>query len=156
MSETAQAPRMENGKPMIVAGLKVRYSHQTRVNIPKQWERFAPHIGKVPGEVDYKSYGVCFNFDSKGEFDYLAGVEVADGSELPDGFEALTLAPQRYAVFTHEGHVSGLPLTIEAVWKDWLPKSGLKPVQAPCFERYTEAFDPKTQTGGTEIWVPVA
>ena len=65
------------------------------------------------------------------------------------------LAARRYAVFTHAEHVSSIPETIDAIWNKWLPDSGLKGAEAPCFECYTEAFNPQTGKGGIEIWVPI-
>jgi AraC family transcriptional regulator len=58
-------------------------------------------------------------------------------------------------VFTHRKHFSSIPKTIEAIWNKWLPNSGYTPAESPSFERYTEEYDPKTGTGGTEIWVPI-
>jgi AraC family transcriptional regulator len=36
-----------------------------------------------------------------------------------------------------------------------VPQAGLKVASAPCFERYTEKFNPKTGMGGMEIWIPL-
>ncbi|GMV91086.1 MAG: hypothetical protein AMXMBFR82_08640 [Candidatus Hydrogenedentota bacterium] len=147
-------PRFVDGLEMIIAGQNIRYDFETRVNIPTQWARFAPQIGKVPGQVGNNSYGVSWNYDGK-EFDYLCGVEVSDTSGLPENFEHVRLAPRRYAVFTHHGDVSTLPDMIQRIWAEWLPASGHKAAQAPCFERYTEEFCPDTGTGGMEIWIPI-
>jgi AraC family transcriptional regulator len=51
--------------------------------------------------------------------------------------------------------VSLLPQTIDKVWTQWVTGSSLKTADAPCFERYTEKFDPKSGLGGVEIWVPL-
>jgi AraC family transcriptional regulator len=58
-------------------------------------------------------------------------------------------------VLTHEGHVSSLPPTIDKIWTQWVPDSALKTAKAPCFERYTEKFDPRTGAGSVEICVPL-
>jgi AraC family transcriptional regulator len=150
-----ESPRFEQGREMLIAGFNATYTFETRVNIPKQWERFAPHIGKVPGQVGKSSYGVCWNFKPGCGFDYLTGVEVGDSSKLPADFSQIRISPQRYAVFTHRKHFSSIPKTIEAIWNKWLPNSGYTPAESPSFERYTEEYDPKTGTGGTEIWVPI-
>lgn len=149
------APRFENSPKLQIAGLNETYTFESRVNIPSQWQRFAPHIGKVPGQVGMNTYGVCWNFKEGTGFDYLTGVEVSDAKSLPAGFSQITLQPQRYAIFSHREHVSSIPKTIETIWNRWLPDAGLQAVQAPCFERYTEQFDPKTGMGGIEIWVPI-
>jgi AraC family transcriptional regulator len=150
-----ESPRFEKGREMLIGGFNETYTFATRANIPKQWERFAPLIGKVPSQVGKVSYGVCWNFKPECGFDYLTGVEVSDVSQLPAGFSQVRISPQRYAVFTHKKHYTAIPQTIEAIWNKWLPNSGYEAAESPSFERYTEEFDPKTGMGGTEIWVAI-
>lgn len=149
------APRFENGHKLLIAGLNETYTFETRVNIPTQWQKFVPQVGKIPGQVGMTTYGVCWNFKDGIGFDYLTGVEIKEGHSLPAGFSQIVLQPQRYAVFNHRGHTSSIPATVETIWSKWLPESGLQPAEAPCFERYTEEFNPTTHTGGIEIWVPI-
>jgi AraC family transcriptional regulator len=101
------------------------------------------------------AYGVCCNGDDAGNFDYIAGVEVSDYSDLPREFSKVRIPEQRYAVFNHREHVSTIRRTINTIWNHWLPASGLKIADAPNFERYDENFDSATGNGGFEIWVPV-
>ena len=149
------APRFEQGKEMLIAGLKQSYRFASRSNIPFQWQRFVPHIGNIPGQVGQVAYGVCSSYTSVGNFDYLSGVEVTHDEGLHSEFTAIRIPPQRYAVFIHDEHVSAIPKTIDKIWKQWLPDSGVKAAAAPCIERYTEKFDSKTGTGGMEIWIPL-
>lgn len=150
-------PCIIDGKPMLIAGIAARY-HGSNAGIPEQWQRFAPQIGRIPGQVGRATYGVVF--DSLGNevsFGYLAGVEVSAVRDLPQGFGHLELPARRYAVFTHRGHVSALPQTMHAIMADWLPNSGHQHVTdgADFFERYGEEFDPRTGTGGVELWIPI-
>ena len=94
------------------------------------------------------------------EFEYLAGVEVTKAADLPEGWSRVNVPAQRYAVFTHPGHVSEIRATIEAVGTQWLPVSKHRPAKIPAgapnfFERYGPAFDPVTMSGDTEIWFPI-
>ncbi|MEK6261772.1 MAG: GyrI-like domain-containing protein [Planctomycetota bacterium] len=149
-------PRFEDGRELLIAGFSQSYTNETRANIPSQWERFAPHIGRVPGQVGgMVTYGVCWNCTPDCGFDYLAGVEVSSTAALPAEFTSVRLAPQRYAVFTHRDHVSSIAKTIDAIWSQWLPDASVKAVEVPCFERYTEEFNPQTGLGGIEIWIPI-
>lgn len=148
-------PRFEPGKLMVIAGLNESYTFENRVKIPSQWDRFVPHIGKVPGQIGQISYGVCWNFSPGKGFDYLSGVEVKDGSKLPAEIKTVRLAAREYVVFTHPDHVSTIGNTIDKIWNSWVPQAGLKVADAPWFERYTEAFNPQTGTGGMEIWIPL-
>jgi AraC family transcriptional regulator len=147
--------RFENGRELLITGLNASYTFETRSGIPAQWNRFAPHIGKVPGQVGKNSYGVCWNYKPGHGFDYLSGVEVSDTSGLPRDFCHVRLPAQRYVVFTHRQHVSSIPNTIDAIWKKWLPHSDHEAAESPSFERYTEEFNPQTGMGGIEIWVAI-
>ncbi|WP_254512752.1 GyrI-like domain-containing protein [Anatilimnocola floriformis] len=149
-----EMPRFEDGKELLIAGLNERYTFETRVNIPAQWGRFCEYLGKVPGQVGQMSYGVSWNCEPKAGFDYLAGVEVSDTSQLPAGFSYVKIAAQRYAVFVHLLHVSKLPETIDTIWRKWVPDCGLATGE-DCIERYTAEFNPATGLGGMEIWIPL-
>src|ERR1700761_7055598 len=148
-------PRFETGKAMLVAGLGDRFSHDNGAGIPGLWQRFHQYIANFPGRTGKAAYGVCCNGDDAGNFDYIAGVEVADFSDLPREFSRVRIPEQRYAVFTHKDHVSAIRRTVNTIWNHWLPASGLKAADAPSFERYDEKFDSATGNGGFEIWIPV-
>ena len=150
-------PRFENGKAFLVAGVGERYNHEDggTAGIPSQWQRFHQSVDSIPGRVGQVAYGVCCNGDDAGNFDYIAGVEVADFSDLPRDFMRVRIPEQKYAVFTHREHISTIRRTVNTIWNHWLPASGMKAADAPSFERYDENFDPATGNGGLEIWVPV-
>jgi AraC family transcriptional regulator len=152
-----QPPRFATAKAMLVAGVGERYNFCDNggANIPNQWQRFNHRVGEIPDRVGNLAYGVCCNGDDSGNFDYIAGVEVLDFSDLPREFARVRIPEQRYVVFTHSEHISTIRRTVSAIWNQWLPQSGLKIADAPNFERYDEKFDPATGNGGLEIWVPV-
>jgi AraC family transcriptional regulator len=150
-------PRVEDGKPMLIAGLAERH-RETNAGIPAQWQRFVPQIGRIPDQIGRTTYGVIF--DSLGEghnYGYLTGVEVADTRKLPDDFGHLEIPAQRYAVFPHEDHVSAIPDTVGAIWREWLPSSRHELLRdgVDFFERYGDGFDPQRGLGDIEIWVPI-
>jgi AraC family transcriptional regulator len=155
LTDHLQPPRFATGKPLLVAGLSDRYSTENGAGIPGQWQRFHQSVANIPGRIGPVAYGVCCNGDDAGNFDYIAGVEVSDFSDLPREFAKVRIPEQRYAVFTHGDHISTIRRTVNTIWNHWLPASGLKAADAPCFERYDENFDPLTGNGGLEIWVPV-
>jgi AraC family transcriptional regulator len=148
-------PRFENGKPLLVAGLAERYTCDTSAAIPAQWQRFNEYFGKVPGQIGNVAYGICYNADDSGNFDYLCGVEVSDFSSLPAGLSHVRVPEQRYAVFAHHEHIAVIRRSWNTIWNQWLPESGHTPADAPNFERYSEQFDPVTGMGGFEIWLPL-
>src|ERR1051325_11263156 len=153
--DNLQPPRFETGKPLLVAGIGERYTWESGAAIPGQWQRFHQKVDEIPDRVGKFAYGVCCNSDDSGNFDYIAGVEVSDFSDLPREFSRVRIPEQRYAVFSHKDHISTIRRTVNTIWNHWLPASGLKAADAPSFERYDENFDPLTGNGGLELWVPV-
>lgn len=150
---TLPEPRIEAGKPMLIAGLGGSFSVGKVEGIPALWQRFAPHIGHVPGQIGYTTYGVSYNCDDNGNFDYIAGVAVSDFDNLPAEFARTRVPAQTYAIFEHRGHVTAIKQTYEAIWRDWLPRSGRKPADGPTLELMDQRFDPATGNGVLEIWL---
>ncbi|MBR1166132.1 AraC family transcriptional regulator [Bradyrhizobium liaoningense] len=148
-------PRFETAKAFLVAGPAERIACDNGAMIPGLWQRFNREVGDIPARIGQVAYGVCCNGDDAGNFDYIAGVEVADFSDLPRRFGRIRIPEQRYAVFTHKDHVASIRRTVNTIWNQWLPTSGLTAADAPNFERYDEKFDPATGNGGFEIWIPV-
>lgn len=148
-------PRLETGKAMLIAGLGERVSADNSAGIPALWRRFHQYVESFPGRIGQAAYGVCCNGDDAGNFDYIAGVEVADFSDLPREFNRIRIPEQRYAVFTHTDHISTIRRTIITIWNHWLPASDYKVADAPNFERYDTRFDPATGDDGLEVWIPV-
>jgi AraC family transcriptional regulator len=153
--DNLQPPRFETSQPLLIAGLGERYTWESGAAIPGQWQRFGQVASGIPARIGQVAYGVCCNGDDAGNFDYIAGVEVSDFSDLPREFVKVRIPEQRYAVFTHKDHISTIRRTVNTIWNVWLPASGLKAADAPNFERYGENFDPLSGNGGLEIWVPV-
>jgi AraC family transcriptional regulator len=148
-------PRFEQAPLLLLAGLNARYSCESSSAIPSQWQRFVPHIGTHPGQVGGVAYGVRYNSDDDAHFDYLCAIEVRDFSRLPPEWTHLRIPPQRYAVFSHQDHVSTIRRTWNTLYTQWLPESGHRVVDAPEIERYAEGFDSRTGLGGIEIWIPI-
>lgn len=159
MQETASPkliePRFETIPSKRIAGLRGRFPCAMPSGIPALWEKFVPHLGRIPGQIGGVAYGVCDNFDEDGNFDYLSGVEVTGEAALPRGFETVVIPSRKYAVFTHTGHISGIRSTIQAIWGVWFPQNGKEAAESPSFERYGEDFNGQTGMGNVEIWVPL-
>jgi len=152
------APRFEDGRPILLAGLRGDYTMATMREIPALWRRFDPYLAKLSGRISGVTYGVCF--PSSDGFGYMAAVEVQSAEGLPDELSVVTMPIERYAVFTHKGHISTLPETCRAIEHDWLPRSQYsfalgKPGLPGFFERYGESFDAKIGVGDVEVWVPI-
>ena len=164
-TESSQArqlepPRFENGWALLIAGLRSDYTSESVNDLPGQWQRLVPYLGKIPGQIGRIAYGLSWCPENSRAISYLCGVQVSGFSSLPLAFTIVSIPAQRYAVFAHRGHVSLIRETIAAIGSRWFPESGQQPAaragEAPdFFERYTDEFDPRTGMGGMEIWIPV-
>jgi AraC family transcriptional regulator len=148
-------PRVVASKPLLIAGVGDRFSHDNAAGIPGLWQSFHQAVDAIPGRIGRVAYGVCCNGDDAGNFDYIAGVEVSDFSDLPRDFSRIRIPAGDFAVFSHPDHVSAIRRTMSTIWNQWLPASGYRLADAPIFERYDEHFNPRTGEGGFEIYVPV-
>ncbi|AXP01812.1 MULTISPECIES: GyrI-like domain-containing protein [Pseudomonas] len=148
-------PRFEQGRFQLIAGFGARFTQDTAQDIPLLWEKFLPWLGKVPGQKDEVTYGVCCNPDEEGGFEYIAGVEISRLDDLPEQYHWIEIPPGRYAVFEHRGPLKTLPQTFQYIWSEWLPQSGHEGACTPEFERYSEDFNPRTGQGTLEIWIPL-
>ena len=80
------------------------------------------------------------------------------GEAKPEGEVGIqTIAGGRYAVFLHRGPHEGLGATYGAIFSGWLPASGARLREAPCFEVYLNRDPRRTKPENlrTEVWVPV-
>jgi AraC family transcriptional regulator len=142
---------------MRIAGLRSHFTSASLGQIPALWKRLVS-LGKVQGRVSRVDYAVVFPRPDGCE--YLAGFEVSESAVLPKDFSSTDIPANEYAVFSHEGHVSTLRNTFDAVFTDWLPNSGFEIAATAggepyLLERYGEGFDPMTGRGDIEIWIPV-
>ena len=153
---TPLSPRIEQGAPFLLAGVRKRILFTELFSaVPLLWEELVPLL-PLPGQVGRVTYGAgCGVNEAEGWFEYMAAVEVSDFALVPAGLGRMRVPACRYAVFTHEGHVNGLRGLWERIWEDWYPTSGFQAADTPDFERYDERFDPITSTGVAEIWFPI-
>jgi AraC family transcriptional regulator len=159
-SVNVEQPRLVHGKALLVAGLRQRYNGQTMDNIPEQWQQFAAHIGKIPGQASSVAYGICWQAPDGDGIEYLSGVEVTGFAGLRSQFTVVSIPAHRYAVFAHNDHVSRLSDTVDGIFNRWLAESELRAAAGASetpdfFERYSEEFNPETGMGGMEVWVPI-
>ena len=157
MTSTIEPSRYEEGHAMLLAGLRRHHAFDAAAStIPAQWETFR-ELGELPGQRGAVAYGVvCGSDPAARTFEYMCAVEVETFDALPRELGRMRVPAQRYAVFTHRGHVSTLRATWDAIWHRWLPQSGQHAANTPDFERYDARFDPRTGSGEVEIWFPIA
>lgn len=148
-------PRFEHKPSFTLVGLQRRYPCDDKSGIPAQWGVLIPRVEQISNRVSEVAYGVCSNSTAT-EFDYFCGVEVPAGGPSVQGFETLTLRPQRYAVFAHQGRVEAIVDTVHQIFTRWLPGSGYSVAPGvDLVERYSADFDPVSNQGDVEIWIPI-
>lgn len=149
-------PWLSDGPAIRAIGLSRRHSFDKLICIPIQWQLFmASHYGRIAHRSDGIPIGLHYPADDEGGFDYVCAAETAAPGRVPEGLRRIELAPRRYAVFEHRGHVSTLFDTYAAIWNEALPEHGWRPAPAPIVERHAPDFDPETGEGGLSLWVPL-
>lgn len=123
--------------------------------IPRLWEQFNPRSAEIESVINAECcYGIADNFDRiTGTFDYLAGVEVVDGTQPPAGMVHWHLPPQRYAAFPCT--LLTLMRTFQTAYDDWMPLTGYRRAPGPEFELYGEAFNAANPHSPMFIYIPV-
>lgn len=147
-------PRIVDANPMLFVGLTRRYRFDDMAGIVGQWQAFNRHMGSIPNEVSGAAYGICTNSDAD-SMDYICAVEVSGFGLIDKDLQRLQVSAQRYAVFTHPGHISEIQAVFRTIYGEWLPNSGHENTEAPAMEYYGPRFDPTTGHGGYDIWIPV-
>lgn len=153
-TETIDDPRIEILDAFRIAGLAERQNMSDAAGIPGQWQRFSRFIDNIDGQVGGAAFGFVGEMSGDDAFEYVAGVEVTPDAELPPELTAFDIPAQRWAKFTHKGHITGIRATIGAIYSDWLPRSGETQNETASFlEYYGPDFDPRAGTGTVEIWI---
>lgn len=155
-AERQLAPiRTESPGEMLMIGLSGVFTSPR--GIPELWQQFAPHIGKTPGQIGNVAYGIVTNDNSDVKrFHYMAAVRVATFANVPAQLSKLTIPAYRYKIFRHDGHASQMSSTIEKLAKmsAFTPGIPVADKSLAFLEYYGEGFDPKTDLGDIEVWIP--
>jgi AraC family transcriptional regulator len=124
---------------MVLAGFMCRTTTRFGENffaIPQFWQDYL-HDGRMErllGEdfaADTVQYGVNFPEDSQtGKFEYLIGVPVKAGAQVPGGYEVRKLPAASYAAFSSEpAEERKFSAAVYNAWAyvfgSWLPTSGM-------------------------------
>ena len=146
--------RIEHSHRRRLIGVNATYTPATRAGIPAQWAGWDHDA--VTGINEDFVFGVCHNFVPPDQFDYACALPVVENAPIPSGQTEVIVPEGNFAVYVHNGHVSGIAGVFDAVMcgpkeqgDSWVLASG------PQLEVYGEDFDGMTATGRVEIWFPV-
>lgn len=122
-------PKFVNRPAFKVIGLSYVGKNQ-HGEIAQLWDKFNQVSGKIKCINEKEAFGLCFSTveggAQPGEFEYIAGFEVADDKDLPAGMVYRQVPAYKYAVFTHHGKLTNLGETYQYIYNTWLPQSGLQ------------------------------
>jgi predicted transcriptional regulator YdeE len=147
-------PKIVTKPAFIVAGMLYRGRNE-KGEIPQLWQAFGPRMGElVHAAGEPIAYGVMDHFDEvSGEFDYLAGIKVGEGGDLPDGMVSWQIPAQTYAVVS-----TTLPTirdVFDELYNAWLPASGYRRAPGPEFELYDERFNAAEPHSELDLYIPI-
>lgn len=148
-------PVMSEFDSFTVTGLSRRYGDDSKPTIPALWNELDQYLGRENGQLQMTSFGVCSNFSSEGDFDYLCGTNsLAAKIECMDG-QSIFIPKGLYASFEHNEHISTIRNSWRKIYNEWLPQSEYKLLNSPEYEIYSTEFNPLTSGGSVSIRIPV-
>lgn len=153
---TVGPARFETAGEILAVGLRGPCGFDNAEAITLLWRRFGPQFAGISDLANPIPVGLMTPADEGGGFDYVCAAEVTSFAQAPDGFARVRIAPARYAVFDHPGHVTTIRATYRGIWDRWLGESGEIAAEAVSLERHHPSFDPRTGLGGLEVWIPLA
>lgn len=145
--------RFESRPGLCLAGLR-RFHRMSEVHrtIPVQWAEFRAH-STVTRPPEGNAYGVICGV-AGGQLEYLCAVEVESFDHIPASTGRMRVPAQEYAVFIHEGPISGIGDTWSRIL-NWLRDGAFESNEAPDLEIYGPDYDPQGTNSRVEIWVGV-
>ena len=152
-------PRITQIDGFKIVGMKY-YGENKNNEIAQLWHQFSPRINEIKNHQNRDVYyGICYPIEDsagKGEFEYIASLEVTDLNEIPEGMVGRTIPDQKYAIFTHKGSPEKIAETYKYIYGTWYPKSGNDLLKAPDFEYYDKRFDPDNEEESEfDIYIPI-
>ncbi|MDR2941749.1 MAG: GyrI-like domain-containing protein [Treponema sp.] len=161
-------PKMVKKTDVKLAGfvLKTNNNGENKKAIPKFWQEYisSGKMRKLHGETFIKNhaeYGVCFITNSEtGDMEYVIGIEVKDGANVPAGYHTCTIPEALYAVFsTPPSDTAAFTAAIQGTWNfiysEWFPKSGYEFDGMKCDYEFYDERDTGEKGNVCEIYIPV-
>jgi AraC family transcriptional regulator len=145
-------PKITTRPAFTVVGMLYHGKNENN-EIPQVWAEFNPRIKEMEHMGLRDAYGVCGQADDEGAFKYLAGLEVSNLVDIPEGMASWEVPDQTYAVFPCTLKTIGE--TYQYAFETWLPQSSYQAGGGPDFERYDESFCPDEDGSVLYIYIPI-
>ncbi|MFQ3543036.1 AraC family transcriptional regulator [Halobacillus rhizosphaerae] len=120
---------------------------QNNNDIPQFWQQYIQNrLGfNIPHPLNNdEELGICTDFSPEtGEFVYIIGMEVKEGTDAPDGLVYRSFPQLEYVVFTTpQSDNESFPSTIQSTWNyifsEWFPESNYEHRGTLDFELYDQ------------------
>jgi predicted transcriptional regulator YdeE len=151
---TTTEPKIVKREPFKIIGALTRIDPQsdTIETYVAIWKRFESYHDRLQSDsIDQAYYGVSFNTDEKGVFDYLAGMAVSEEIAAAEGLAEREIPAAVYAVF--ECPAEKIAEVKKFIFQKWLPLSQYEiNVMNPVFEQYPSAGETASPV---IIYVPI-
>ncbi|MCM3718974.1 AraC family transcriptional regulator [Fictibacillus phosphorivorans] len=129
--------------------------------VPKFWQHYLQNnLGaKIPSPLNKNELGLCTDYNmTTGEFVYIIGMEVEEGTPVPEGLVYRGFPKKEYAVFTTpKATEENFPSSIQSTWVEiyskWFPSSEYEQEGSLEFELYDERCLGKEKQ--IDIYIPV-
>ncbi|MDZ5472950.1 GyrI-like domain-containing protein [Bacillus sp. 31A1R] len=136
---------------------------QNNKDIPEFWQIYLQKklYENIPNPLNCKEeLGICTDFSPEtGEFVYLIGMEVEEGTPAPEGLVYRSFPEMEYAVFTTpKSDDPTFSASIQSTWNyiftEWFPNSGYEHAGVLDFELYDERCH-QSEDKVMDIYIPV-
>jgi AraC family transcriptional regulator len=155
-------PELYDQRELSVVGLRTRFygidSERNNLadKLPALWSRFVPRLRTldfVRGVV----YGIVQQTPAHtDELDYLACVELAPSTPIPDDLVHWTIPASRRARFTHRGLPTRIDQSVNYVYASWLVRSDYRHTYAADIEIYGPGYRPDAEDSTIDYAIPIA
>ncbi len=146
---------------LYVLGFKETMSiEETNEKCPALWGKFMQKAKHFDENEDLACLGICSmpeGCSDSSTFIYMAGYASKEEFADNQGFDAITISPSKYAVFTHKGSVMTLSNSFDYIYKEWLPNSKYEVRKDhEEFELYDDRFNPQDDSNSEiDIYIPI-
>lgn len=121
------------------------------------------HFGQIADELSISRIGKTLyglqvyppTFPAKFEFTYMACNEKVPDIEVPIRMLTKTIPRCTYVVQRVVGGVDVIALALQYIYREYIPKNGLKVAMPLDFENYPSIKNQGAFDGDIEVWVPI-
>jgi predicted transcriptional regulator YdeE/DNA-binding transcriptional MerR regulator len=151
-------PKIVNRPAFKVIGLSYVGKNE-HGEIGQMWDRFNQRSDEIKSINGKEAFGLCFSTveggAQPGEFEYVAGFEVANNQNIPAGMVYRQVPAYQYAVFTHHGKLDTLGETYHYIYNTGLAQAGLQ-VHPDKFDMEVYDEDFKFNKDDSKFYIHVA